>query len=1311
MRALIFTRERGFIREAYEEFERVHGKGLLEIRIGDKSTTAADVRSARAICAYYTSTAELTHLTPAVQAASQRGAVILGLHIESVSRSWDVTIDAQRNEAANAYWEQGGKENIAAFLAFVYRASGGSRRIEVPPAVPGLTAGIYHPRAGRGFTRLDEYLAWYRAEGRIGPQSPLVGILFYQTNYKLRDLAHIDALVEALEKWGIGAVPIFGWPAASLGPLMEVDGKTPLRLLMALNLGFNKTEDGDLFDRLGLHVIQLLTTSETEAQWTQSARGITPDRLATQVAGPERVGASEPILIASSEPDPEGEANRTRPIQERVDAAARRAQRWIALQDKPNGEKKIAFLYYNNPPGKGNLGASYLAVLPSMTRVLKELEKAGYRVGAPLPTERQLLEMIERSGRNIELWAPGELQDMVEKGGVVLVSMAKYNRWFAQLPRQFRESVNTFWGPPEKSQLMTIAARNGEKFFVIPGIRLGNVFLGPQPLRATFEKAIESSHNMAMPPPHSYVAAYLWYRNEFHADAAIHLGRHGTLEWLPGKAIAQAGWDSSEVLLDDLPNINYYIIDGGGEAIQAKRRSAAVLIGHLTPLTAAGGEQEKFRKLHEALENLHSVQETSPDLAEIYRKQALAEIQATKLDRQLGLQGAEWSDVGQRVESFLQATEAGPIPMGIHRLGELPSESVQQEALAEFFQSGFSDAERKTIRAPSRRWLEALFRGEHPEVDGDLAPALRDKVGTALAESADWLERLRLSPRLELESLITVLSGHFLRSGLVGDPLRQPASLPSGRNLHDFDPSLLPTRAAWELGQTLAEQMIQKYRKEKHEYPAKVSMVLWQGETGRSHGAMEAEALYLMGVEPQWNSRGVVDGLKLISAEALGRPRVDVVFTISGMYRDGLADKVLLLDRAAKLAASAPDDNVLKRHNQEIAAQLKAAGVEAELAGKVAESRVFGRAPGEYGAGISKMVEQSRNAESENGLAELYLRNMGYIYSQDLWGTPVAGAFEAHLAGNQAVIHSRSTNVYGVLDNDDFYEFAGGLNLASKTVNGSAPQFYIDNLRAAGRESVEDFQAFLATELHARFWNPKWIQENQKAGYAGARQVARYAEHLYGWQATSPEKVDESVWQETYDVYVADKNGLEIGKFFDEANPHARQRLLARLLEVDRQGIHRIAQDERAKLVGEYVTSVNAHGVDCSANTCGNLKLNQHVAAAAALVPGLGNVDLRRFGEVVAKATGWSARQFQNAPASLRAGMSAAQALRFRPPSNASRPSAAASRRPFVSGFRMEQKVWQLGTAQPAPSRLPVLTLVILAFVLAGMIREARRFA
>jgi cobaltochelatase CobN len=335
---------------------------------------------------------------------------------------------------------------------------------------------------------------------------------------------------------------------------------------------------------------------------------------------------------------------------------------------------------------------------------------------------------------------------------------------------------------------------------------------------------------------------------------------------------------------------------------------------------------------------------------------------------------------------------------------------------------------------------------------------------------------------------------------------------------------------------------------------------------------------------------------------------VDVLFTVSGIYRDGFPDKILLLDRASRLAASA-GDNAISRHTRQAADALKRAGVDTRLAEQAAQARAFAAAPGEYGAGISKMVKQSRN----NGVASAYLHHMGHVYSAALWGLAVPKALETHLSGNQAVVHSRSSNVYGVLDNDDFYDYAGGLNLASKQLNGSAPDFYVKNMRSRGGERTEDMRTFLATELNARYWNPKWIRRMQQAGYSGAREIADNLENLYGFQATASDHVDGSFWQNTYDVYVEDKHGLGMDEFFDKENPHARQYLLARLLEVDRQGLHRFSKDQRARLVSNYVASVSAHGASCSANTCGNLALYRHVRTQAQLVAGLGNIEMRRF--------------------------------------------------------------------------------------------------
>ena len=353
--------------------------------------------------------------------------------------------------------------------------------------------------------------------------APLAGILFYQTNYKVHDLEHIDALIAALEKRGIGAVPVFGWPVPELAPLLGEPGRSPLRLLYSFNLGFAQTSDSETLERYGLHVIDLMTSRDSYEVWSKSAFGITPERLSTQVALPEIAGATEPIVVGTTEKAAGVAGPVTKPIRERIEMAVSRGARWLALQDKPNADKRIGLIYFNNPPGKGNIGASYLNVFPTLVAVLARLRESGYQTGERLPTEKELEALLEISGRNIELWAPGELEALVEKGHVVLVSMRKYRGWFQALPKQFRDLVNAGWGPPEKSQLMTITSRDGEKFFVVPGVRMGNIFLGPQPLRTTFERSME------MAAQHRHPAAALLHRRLPLVSQRVPGGRRGSL--------------------------------------------------------------------------------------------------------------------------------------------------------------------------------------------------------------------------------------------------------------------------------------------------------------------------------------------------------------------------------------------------------------------------------------------------------------------------------------------------------------------------------------------------------------------------------------------------------------------------------------------------------------------------------------------------------------------------------------------------------------------------------------------------------------
>ena len=1239
VRIVVLTRLDQSLPDALRLFETRWGAGRIVLSYGDASAPPADLDQANVVFAYSLHSEEARSLAPHIRPLLARGVKVLAHWPEGAERHWNLKQDPALLQAAVDYWNFGGAENMARLLAFLYTRVAGRPGVEVEPPERQLTTGIYHPRAPGPFDSFEAYSRWYVEQHLVSADAPKVGILFYHTNLKNRDMAHIDALIDALERRGLGPVAVFGWPPALCQPLLMSPSGAIVDALFALNLGFAKPDDTDFLARLNVHVIGLMTTRQSRAEWLNSPHGVRSDQLALQVAAPERAGATDPITFAATERSADGKTVVSVPIEERLERAVARAQRWIRLRKAANAEKRVALLYYNSPPGKGNISASYLNVPGTLAALVRRLREEGYLTGSHVPEERELLQMLERSGRNIEQWAPGELESMVEAGQVTLVSMAQYRQWARQLPDAFRRQLDQAWGPPEKSTLMTIRNRDGKLCFVVPGLRLGNLFLGPQPLRSSFARAAATQHDTTLPPPHSYVAAYLWLREQFRADAIAHVGRHGTLEFLPGKNTGQAGSDAAEAILGDVPAPYFYILDGGGESMTARRRSAATIVSHLTPLLAPGGAQAELQPLREALAQYSKTQADAPALAAQYQAAARAEIRKQKLDDQLGLDidKADWSEVSRRIEELLDETESAAIPLGVHTLGAMPRQELQVEALAGFLRGGLQDAGPPMRDAPFQEWASVLAIGTTPALDPAWPPDLRDKVATQMEAGRAWLQNLRNSPARELDETVRVLRGEYLPSGPSGDPLRSPASLPSGRNLHDFDPSLIPTKAACAVGRKLGDDLLERIRRQTGQAARKVSLVLWYGETIRHQGALECQALYLMGVDPRWNARGVVDDLRLIPETVLGRPRVDVVVTIAGIYRDGFPDKALLLDRASRLVQQA-GDNPLSRNTQRAVEELQRRGLSEEQARRAASARVFGPAPGDYGGGVAHLAKQSKDAQQPGAVAEAYLRHNNHAYSADGWGESAPHALAAQLEGNQAIVHSRATNLYGVLDNDDFFDFAGGLSAATKSVNaGQAPELYVANLRRPGGERLDDFRQFLSGELRGRVWNPKWIREMQRSGYAGAREMADHLENVYGWQATTPEQVDGSVWEKSYEVYVEDSHGLGLKRFFAKENPHARQYLLARMLEVDRQGSHRFTAGQRGVLVREYLRSVLKSGVGCSANTCGNRVLQRYVAGQARR---MGNVaDARafqaRFDRALRKAAPQPAAAERSAPRKL----------------------------------------------------------------------------
>lgn len=1223
VRVVVASPNNPALASAVREFEARFGGGLIEAAVYSPEVAASQIGEARAILFAYANTGAFQRTARAVRRAHKAGAAIFAIPGESAEAIWRIPNSHPQAKTVEAYWRGGSVENLVGLLAVLYKAGGGRRDLKAPPPSEPVSVGIYHPAAGRVFDSLPAYLAWYRSRPGALAGAPLAALSFYSNAYKFGDLAHVDALIHKLEAAGVGVAPIFAGTLADMAPLLDDGGRCPFHLLLALNLTMARASHAEALSSRGLRVIHLITTRESMAEWSRSKQGLPADRVQLQYGGPERIGATEGALIGVTERDPVTGAGRTVPVAERVDAVVARVRKWIGLQSKASFRRRIALVYYNNPPGKGNFGASYLNVPASLVEILRTLNEGGYHTGERIPGERDLLAVLELCGRNVGEWAPGEVEKLVTQGRATLLPVSRYREWFAALPAEFRQSVNAKWGPPEASRMMTLRSADGRAFFVIPGTRLGDVFIGPQPFRSEPKNTAGGAHDPLTPPPHSYIAWYLWLRHGFQADGVVHVGRHGTLEWLPGKSVALAGSDSPEAVLGDLPDVYYYIMDGGGEAIQAKRRGAAVLISHRTPLMIVSGAAAQLRELDDLIEREEQTPAGS-ELSRNYREQILAIARRLQLDRQAGFsfEQAPWPEVRERLEALIHDAESTPVPLGLPTIGVAPEEPQQREALAEFLRSRFQPEQQRRFNHLWPTWADAIFDGVSPEAPTGLTPELHGRLLAAWQEGRRWIDDLRKSPAMEREALLAALDGKYLATGMLGDPIRQPDALPTGRNLHSFDAAAFPTKAAWETGKQMAEQYLAGYLKQKGVYPEKISQVLWYGETMRHHGAFESMAMWLLGVEPLWNGRGQIDELRLVPDGELKRPRVDVVFAISSLYRDAVPHLVLWLDRAVKLAVTA-GESPITRNTRKVERELAGQGLSAEQARAIASSRVYSTAPGSYGTRVGRLVAEG--ADNAGSVSRAYLEGMGWAYGAGAWGQAAPGGLRAQLRGNQAVLFSRSSNLYGASDTHDVYETFGAMGLASKVVNGAAPEMVIENLRRPGEQRQQTMRAFLVAELHARQWNPRWIAEMQKAGYAGARQFAKQTDALAGLTTTVPDSIDASVWQKNFQVYVRDEYGLGLEEFFERRNPAARQQQLARFLEVERRGALPLSAEDRALLASAFVRSVVRTGAACSALVCGNRSLRSYAASVARTAGAATAAEISRFTETLRAATAISA--------------------------------------------------------------------------------------
>lgn len=1048
------------------------------------------------------------------------------------------------DENVAAYRAHSGSANLRNMVLYLVRKEF-RLPLHVPGPVTGPAAGIIDPFSGKVWTSAD---AWFGSHPVAGDCRGRVALLIYGAHGTPEKAAFLQPLVKAFAAQGLQAVCFFGDEVRLIREfLLDAGGRPRVDGVAAFSFkfkaGLSPAMQKALQD-LDLPVINLLTLyRQTTDQWQKSAQGMNSFSVAFAMIAPEVSGLIEPTLLYGREVR-DGEAVFT-PFPGNMDRFAARMKKWIGLRKKANREKKVALFFYHPEGGKQDIGASYLNVPRSLTAICGALARRGYRTGgAEQYTEKALLKRLLAGVRNVGQWAPGELDALCRAGDVVEISFAQYREWFEALPEEFRKSVLREWGPVENARIMT---RNGH--LLIPVWQAGNLAILPEPMRGYLGDFQKMMHSATLAPPHQYIAVYLWLRHVFQADAVVHLGRHGSQEWLPGKQLGLSDACAPAVLGGDIVNLYIYISDGIGEGLLVKRRGAGVILAHLTPVLGEAGEVPGSAELAAALNDWQS--------ADPGRKEA-----ARRRVGELASQGSWMADAGitdladdslHRLQHYLEDLKSSTLPFGLHAFGISPG---QEEIRAMTALAGRDGAGKK-------RMTELLHHaGPH-----------------------------------EMQMLLRGLAGRFVSPGPSGDPVRSPDCLPAGRNFYGFDPDKFPTRDAYQKAASAVEALLRRHQ-ENHDgaLPAQTAIVLWAGESIRTGGLNESILLRLIGMEPVWDRQGRVRHFRPVPGSRLGRPRLDAVVTTSGAYRDQFAGLLEKLDRAQREAAKLTDvENFLAEHTEKIRKSLLKKGYAPEAAEEAAGCRIYTPEPGAYGVGVKRLAGSSGMWQENREIADVYLKRMRFGMTSGGRLQDAGEAFRLQLDHTATVLHSRSSTLYGVTDIDDMFQYMGGLALAVRTAQGRAPeQFIVDNRKSA-QVRVTPVRQFIASELRARTFNPAWIAAQQKEGYAGARMIARMTDNLWGWQAVTPENVTPGQWQELYEVYQLDRYRMKMKDFFNRENAWAAQSVAARMLEAVRLDFWDAPRNIRTDLARDYAQNVIENGVACCDHTCNNPLLHQMV--------------------------------------------------------------------------------------------------------------------
>ena len=978
-----------------------------------------------------------------------------------------------------------------------------------PPVLP-LPVALYSLPEREQFT---DAAAYAKAQGHKA-HLPNILLLFSAKAYPTENIGCVKALQDALKAdcnvYAVGMSGSFAEIEKELRGYLE---QIPHGVDLILNCSPFRLAAGPMGGpaERGIQFLQevdvpylhpFFLTRRTETEWANSTSGCTPTETMLSIMLPELDGAIGTIPMgAMTEPrmdtDFDVETSELIPIKERVRHIAARVKRQIALRKKPNGEKRVAIICYNYPPGEANLfGGAFLNTFESVSAILNRLREEGYVTSG---MSAEALQQVFTAGRAVN-------------SGKYETNWADAIRYDAEKYRAPEEVLSRFGEKPG-----TIMAENGT--FFIPGVVDGNVFVGLQPARGAGADAENLYHDKTTPPHHQYVAFYQWVKEEFGADVIIHVGTHGTLEFLKGKESGMSGGCYPDLLVSELPHLYLYYCGNPAEAVIAKRRSHANLISYQPPVFEESELYGEYLELDTLLESCRQAQSLSPESAGEALEQVL------KKARSLGL-----PEDAEDIERELYRMQHSLIPMGLHVFGT----KYTEEEIAEY-----------------RSALEKRAREEQSDdvaAAGQAAEAARDNY--------------------EMDGLMHALCGGYNTARLGGDIFRNPEVLPAGYNLYQFDPRLVPSKTAMERGRRIAENTLEAYRETHGTYPNSTAVILWGLETSRTQGETLGQILGYLGVRYAKNSRIWDQRFEPIPLEELGRPRIDVTINICGFFRDMFPMLIENLDDlfGVLFELDEPEEmNYFKGNSRLRYERLVEEGYAPGEAKQLAIARFFGPPAGEYGTGLTDLIGE-RNWEEESQLGASFTASLRHVYSRRLHGKNIKGLYEDNLKQVEIVSQLRSNNEYEITDLDHYYEFFGGLAKSVELVRGKKAEMYITD--TTGHTPItETVDRSIARGLRTRLLNPKWINGMLEHRYHGAQKIADRFENIMGLTALTG-AVDPRFYDELEACYVEDE---ELRRRMEENNPHAYMKILEHMYEYHDRGYWQASQEQLERIRRAYL--------------------------------------------------------------------------------------------------------------------------------------------